>query len=326
MFKNVLVGVDGRPTRRDGIALATRLLDPQGKLTLAHVHEDLQSPLHAAAPRVIETEREASQELLERERSETNVTAEIISLVSGSPGAALHQQAEEQHADLIVVGSCSRGAFGRAMVGNDTRAALHGAPSAVAIAPVATQSTPRSSRGSASPTTSRQRARRRSHSHEPYRAHQPGPPGTAGLAGRDLQLFRGRATRRERRGAAHRRQQPLEGAARSPGPRGVRHRRRGAGQFQRPAGPACGRLTQLRPAAASGARQHHHLPRASRALLTARTAPHRHPHQVGNGPQATPSKPARLPCPEQASAVLDLVGGCGAPTNPSVKTPDAPPS
>ncbi len=134
MFKNVLVGVDGRPTGRDAIALATRLLDPQGKLTFAHVHEDLQSPVHTVAPGVMKTEREVSLELLERERSETKVTAEIISLVSGSPGAALHQQAEEQQADLIVVGSCSRGAFGRAMLGDDTRAALNGAPSAVAVA------------------------------------------------------------------------------------------------------------------------------------------------------------------------------------------------
>lgn len=134
MFKNVLVGVDGRPTGSDAIALATHLLDPQGKLTLAHVHEDLQTPVHTEAPGVLKTERQVSQELLERERSKANLSAEIISLVSGSPGAALHQQAEEQHADLIVVGSCSRGAFGRAMLGNDTRAALNGAPSAVAIA------------------------------------------------------------------------------------------------------------------------------------------------------------------------------------------------
>jgi hypothetical protein len=101
MFKNVLVEVDGRPTGRDAIALATRLLDPQGKLTLAHVHEDLMSPVHTVAPGVIKTAREVSLELLERERSQANVAGEIISLVSGSPGAALHQHAEEQQADLI---------------------------------------------------------------------------------------------------------------------------------------------------------------------------------------------------------------------------------
>ena len=38
MFNNVLVGVDGRPHGRDAIVLASRLKDPDGKLTLAHVH------------------------------------------------------------------------------------------------------------------------------------------------------------------------------------------------------------------------------------------------------------------------------------------------
>ena len=52
-----------------------------------------------------------------------------------SAGRGLHEQAEEQDADLLVVGSCSHGAFGRAMLGDDTRAALNGAPCAVAIAP-----------------------------------------------------------------------------------------------------------------------------------------------------------------------------------------------
>jgi nucleotide-binding universal stress UspA family protein len=54
--------------------------------------------------------------------------------VSMSPGGGLHLQAEEQNADLLVVGSCSHSSFGRAMLGDDTRAALNGAPCAVAIA------------------------------------------------------------------------------------------------------------------------------------------------------------------------------------------------
>ena len=49
-------------------------------------------------------------------------TAELLSVESTSPGRGLHEQAEEQSADLLVVGSCSHGAFGRAMLGDDTRA------------------------------------------------------------------------------------------------------------------------------------------------------------------------------------------------------------
>jgi nucleotide-binding universal stress UspA family protein len=134
MFKNVLVGVDGRPNGHDAIALASRLTDTDGKLTLAHVHSGELRPSHAITPGMVREEREASEKLLEQERTEADVKAELISIVSMSPGRGLHQQAEEQNADLLVVGSCSHGAFGRAMLGDDTRAALNGAPCAVAIA------------------------------------------------------------------------------------------------------------------------------------------------------------------------------------------------
>jgi nucleotide-binding universal stress UspA family protein len=134
MFKNVLVGVDGRPNGRDAIALASQLIDRDGKLTLAHVHSGELRVSHAISPEVVRKEREWSKKLLEDERAAANVDAELISIVSGTPGRGLHQQAEDQDADLLVVGSCSHGAFGRAMLGDDTRAALNGAPCAVAIA------------------------------------------------------------------------------------------------------------------------------------------------------------------------------------------------
>jgi nucleotide-binding universal stress UspA family protein len=134
MFENVLVGVDGRVNGRDAVALAARLTDPAGKLTLAHVRAGEPHPLDATAPHLLGEEHEASVKLLERERAAADVDAELVGVIAGSPGAGLHRQAEEQGADLLVVGSCSRGAFGRAMLGDDTRAALNGAPCAVAIA------------------------------------------------------------------------------------------------------------------------------------------------------------------------------------------------
>ena len=135
MFENVLVGVDGRPNGRDAIALAARLANPDGKLTLAHVHSGDLRPSHAIAPGMVREEREASHKLLEAEQEAAHVQAQLVSVEAESPGRGLHEQAEEQGADLLVVGSCSRGAFGRAVLGDDTRAALNGAPCAVAIAP-----------------------------------------------------------------------------------------------------------------------------------------------------------------------------------------------
>jgi nucleotide-binding universal stress UspA family protein len=134
MFQNVLVGVDGRSNGRDAIALASRLIAPGGKLTLAHVHSGELRPSHAITPGLLREERAASEKLLEQERATADVSAELISIVAISPGGGLHLQAEEQNADLLVVGSCSHSTFGRAMLGDDTRAALNGAPCAVAVA------------------------------------------------------------------------------------------------------------------------------------------------------------------------------------------------
>ena len=134
MFKNVLVGVDGRPNGRDAIALARHLLDADGKLTLAHVRAGALHPSHAITPGMLAEERKAAEELLERERVEADVEASLVTIVALSPGRGLHEQAQAQDADLLVVGSTSRGPIGRAMLGDDTRAALNGAPCAVAIA------------------------------------------------------------------------------------------------------------------------------------------------------------------------------------------------
>jgi nucleotide-binding universal stress UspA family protein len=136
MFKNVLVGVDGRPNGRDAVALAARLTDPEGKLTLVHVHNGELRPLQAITPGLLAEQSADSSKLLEEERAaaDVDVETELVSVVAMSPGRGLHQQAEERGADLVVVGSCSHGAFGRVMLGDDTRAALNGAPCAVAIA------------------------------------------------------------------------------------------------------------------------------------------------------------------------------------------------
>jgi len=123
MFNNVLVGVDGRPYGRDAMALASRLKDPEAKLTLAFVQggslaEDLKD----------------SSKLLEQERVAADIEADLVSVMAASPGRGLHEQVEKQDADLLVVGSCGHSSFGRAMLGDDTRAALNGAACAVAIA------------------------------------------------------------------------------------------------------------------------------------------------------------------------------------------------
>lgn len=134
MFKNVLVGVDGSANGRDAIALARQLTDPDGKITLAHVHRGELDFIKGVQRDLLREDHQASIELLEGERSATGVDAELRSVVAASPAAGLHGQADLQDADLLVVGSCRHGTLGRAMLGDDARAALNGAPCAVAIA------------------------------------------------------------------------------------------------------------------------------------------------------------------------------------------------
>jgi nucleotide-binding universal stress UspA family protein len=134
MFENVLVGIDGRANGRDAIALASRLLSDDGRMTLAHVHSRDLRAFQAIGAELAAEDAESSEELLRHERAEAGVEADLISVTAPTPGRGLHEQADARGADLIVVGSCDRGLLGRAMLGDDTRAALNGTPCAVAVA------------------------------------------------------------------------------------------------------------------------------------------------------------------------------------------------
>jgi nucleotide-binding universal stress UspA family protein len=138
MFRNVLIGVDGSPTGRDAIALASALVDPGGRVTFAHVRVAFHAsgrPFHGAPGAGGAADGEPAAGLLETERRAAGVRAELVEVSESSVGRGLHGLAEELEADLLVLGSCSHGPVGRTLVGDDTRASLNGAPCAVAVAP-----------------------------------------------------------------------------------------------------------------------------------------------------------------------------------------------
>ena len=131
-LRKVLVGVDGTATGRDAIALGDVLYEPGGQLTLAHVvlrSTPTDQNFHATRA------WSESRKMLERERQAAGVAADLTGMASSSVGSGLHQLTNDCGADLLVVGSCSRGLTGRVLVGDDTRASLNGASCAVAIAP-----------------------------------------------------------------------------------------------------------------------------------------------------------------------------------------------
>ncbi len=135
MFRNVLVGVDERPGGRDAIALAKDLVAWDGELTLAYVHFGDRKPERGSSPAFDAAEQGRSRELLETARAEAGIEAGVLWTGSSSVGRGLHELAERQRTDLLVVGSTSRSLIGRVLIGDDTRDALNGAPCAVAVAP-----------------------------------------------------------------------------------------------------------------------------------------------------------------------------------------------
>jgi nucleotide-binding universal stress UspA family protein len=135
MFNNVIVGIDGEEGGRDALALARLLCADGGRLTLAHVFPGETIVWRGANPAYQAVEEEDAEALLERTRAEEKLDADAKYIGASSVGKGLHILAEDIGADLLVIGSSRDGLLHRVMVGDETRAALNGAPSAVAIAP-----------------------------------------------------------------------------------------------------------------------------------------------------------------------------------------------
>lgn len=132
-LRNVLVGVDGTSGGRDAIALADRLCAGEGDLTLAHIVL-AQTPIHRnfhSTP----AWKDHARQMLGRERDAAGVSAELTGMFASSVGRGLHQLADDCDADVIVMGSCSRGPIGRVLVGDDARGTVSGASCPVAVAP-----------------------------------------------------------------------------------------------------------------------------------------------------------------------------------------------
>lgn len=134
MFNKVLIGIDDHEGGRDAIALARQLVAPDGHLELAYVHNGYPVPARGTNAEFERAERDRAHEVLSRAAEESGIDS-VTSVASISVGRGLHEIAEADGADLLVVGSTRRGLLGRVMLGNDTNHALNGAPCAVAVAP-----------------------------------------------------------------------------------------------------------------------------------------------------------------------------------------------
>lgn len=133
VFRKVIVGVDGREGGTDAVALAHVLAAPDAEIILLDAY-----PFDGGAERTSigayeELLREGALNLLAVEGDHEAYVRRAVA--DFSPGRALQHEAESSGADLIVIGSCHRGALGGVLVGDVSRAVLHGAPCPVAVAP-----------------------------------------------------------------------------------------------------------------------------------------------------------------------------------------------
>jgi nucleotide-binding universal stress UspA family protein len=135
-YRSILVGFDASPEAADALALGRGIARQTGAaLLVATVLPYGPSPA-------------LGRETFERWLSEDSkqlfdpilpnlegLDFSIHALGGGSPARKLHELAEDQQLDLIVVGSTHRGALGRVLPGSVGERLLHGATCPVAIAP-----------------------------------------------------------------------------------------------------------------------------------------------------------------------------------------------
>jgi nucleotide-binding universal stress UspA family protein len=133
----IVVGYNGRDESRDALALAKTLarasnswillvwVEPVGPLDVPY--ETIFAPIQDRAEQALE---EVARDLREQD-FEVGTRVGLL----GSAAQGIHQFAEDEAAELIVVGSSHRGPAGRVLAGTVGTRLLHGSACPVAIAP-----------------------------------------------------------------------------------------------------------------------------------------------------------------------------------------------
>ena len=130
MAGSIVCGVDGSPDSQAAVEVAAQFADRLGSsLILAHVAEVAHVPYAAAYPfggtagpvlmaEETESEEEAAARLLRRVAVQAGLAQAERTVAIGDPAEHLAEIADEEGAELIVVGSRGRGAFKAAFLGS----------------------------------------------------------------------------------------------------------------------------------------------------------------------------------------------------------------
>jgi nucleotide-binding universal stress UspA family protein len=128
--RSIVCGIDGSADSQAALSFADQLARRLGtRLVLAHVAEPAPVPYAAAFPfggsagrivvtEEIESQTEAAERLLEQVALEAGLGDAERRVAVGLPGERLADLADEEDAEMIVVGSRGRGAFKAAFLGS----------------------------------------------------------------------------------------------------------------------------------------------------------------------------------------------------------------
>jgi nucleotide-binding universal stress UspA family protein len=134
-FENLIVGFDGSDTAWDGLVLSVALAKTfGGRISVVYVYDE----------ELAASSREAARELAQhadavlagaREGVSQALEVSFRGLAARSPARGLHELAQTEEGDLIVLGSRHLGPRTRAAMGTVSENVLRAAPCAVAVAP-----------------------------------------------------------------------------------------------------------------------------------------------------------------------------------------------
>ena len=130
MDGSIVCGVDGSADSQAALAVAARMADRlETRLVLAHVVEYVQASYATTGAMgagamswpltsTLDEQEEAGERLLAQMADEAGLDQAERRLASGFPAERLADLADEEEAELIVVGSRGRGAFKAAFLGS----------------------------------------------------------------------------------------------------------------------------------------------------------------------------------------------------------------
>jgi nucleotide-binding universal stress UspA family protein len=136
MSGSIVCGVDESADSQAALDVAARLAERlDARLVLAHVAESAPSPIATMMPATTDGQKKAGERLLDQFAEEAGLPNATRRAVVGLPAERLADLADEEDAELIVVGSRGRGRFKAAFLGSVSNSLVGVARCPVLIVP-----------------------------------------------------------------------------------------------------------------------------------------------------------------------------------------------